>query len=353
MPRPPRIAPSLTTAPLALTVLLALAAPLTLAPAHARTPAHPAETRTLCVFDPSGANGQIFQLMKDFALEVMPLGVRLDARPYTDEATAARDLQAGQCDAALLTGTRVRPFHRFASTLEALGALPDEPVTRHVLQSLARPAATALMRNGDYEIGGLFPGGSVYLFVSDRALDSVGALAGRKIATLSHDEAARTMVERVGAAATAADVGTFAGLFNNGSVDICYAPAYAYEALELHKGIGAEGGIIRYPVAQLTMQLILRAERFPGDFGARARALASKHFDRALELSRTAEARIPAGHWIDIPAADRARYDDMLRDVRVALRDGPGIYDATALRLLRKARCKQDAARAECALKVE
>lgn len=329
----PRLLP--TIALLTLPLLLA-------APAAAEAPA----TRTLCVFDPSGANGNVYQLMKDFALDAVALGVRFDLKAYTDEKTAANDFQAGQCHAALLTGTRVRPFQPFTSTMEAVGGLPDYVVTERVIKSLAKPGAGKLMTHRDYETAAIFPGGSVYLFVRDRAVDTVGELAGRKIATLTHDDAARAMVTRVGAAVHGADIGSFAGLFNNGSVDACYAPAYAYEALELAKGIGAKGGIIRYPIAQLTMQLVVRSADFPQGFGEAARVLALKFFEPALALSRRAEQGIPAGTWIDIPAEHTARYDEMLREVRQSLKPDP--YDGTMLTLLRKARCKRDATRAEC-----
>lgn len=328
------------------TLLTSLAAILLATPALAGPET---SARTLCVFDPSGANGNVFNLVEDFAVEAIALGVKLTLKPYTDEATAARDFKAGQCDAALLTGTRVRAFQPFTSTMEALGALPDYATTERVIKSLAKPAAGKLMRHGDYETAALLPGGSVFLFVTDRAVDTVGELAGKKVATLTHDDAAMTMVKRVGAAVTGADIGSFASMFNNGSVDASYAPAYAYKALELYKGIGQKGGIIRYPIAQLTMQIVIRSERFPDDFGARARALAAtKFFDKALALSRKSEAEIPAGTWIDIPATDKARYDELLREVRLSLKPAP--YDPTMLALLKKARCKADRARAECVL---
>lgn len=329
------------------TLILTPLALLIALPAFAERPAE-GQPHTLCVFDPSGANGNVYQLVKDYALEAVAHGVRFDLKAYTDEKTAANDFKAGQCHAALLTGTRLRPFQPFTSTMEALGALPDYAVTERVIKSLAKPAAGSLMAHRDYETAALFPGGSVFLFVRDRTVDTVGELAGQKIATLTHDEAARTMVEKVGAAVHGADIGSFAGLFNNGSVDACYAPAYAYQALELYKGIGSKGGIIRYPIAQLTMQIVIRTADFPEGFGAKSRALAAGFFDKALTLSRKAERDIPEGTWVAIPADDKARYDELLREVRLSLKPVP--YDGKMLTLLKKARCKHDATRAECVL---
>ena len=67
------------------------------------------------------------------------------------------------------------------------------------------------------------------------------------------------MVQKVGASMITADVATFAGMFNNGSVDACYAPAFAFNALELYKGVGKKGGVIQYPLAQMTLQLLIHS----------------------------------------------------------------------------------------------
>ncbi len=311
--------------------------------------------KSLCVFDPSGANGQVFQLMKDYKLEAVAWGVDFELKPYTDEKTAADDFKAGKCDASMITATRLRPFHKFAGSLEAMGALPDYAVTKQVVRSLSKPGAARLMKNGDYEIAAVFPGGAIYLFVNDRSIDTVDELAGKKIATLTYDEASKTMVKKVGASMVAADVGTFAGKFNNGSADACYAPAFAYQALELYKGLGDKGAIVRYPLAQMTLQMLIRSKDFPEGFAQKSRSFAAANFAKGLEVARKAEAEIPAKHWLDIPAADKPRYDQMLRDVRVALRDDADLklYHPVALKLFRKARCKADGSRAECVEEVE
>ena len=78
----------------------------------------------LCVYDPSGANGDAFQLMKEYRIAALGWGVDFKLKPYTDEKTAAEDFKAGQCDGVVLTGTRVRSFQKFTGTIEAMGAVP-------------------------------------------------------------------------------------------------------------------------------------------------------------------------------------------------------------------------------------
>ena len=316
-------------------------------------PTYAAEKKSLCVYDPGGGNGDIFNMMKDYRTSALGWGVDFTMKPYTDEKTAAEDFKAGQCDAVLMTGTRVRQFHQFAGTIEAMGALPQYDQLKRVLGTLAKPQAEKLMKSGDYEIAGVFPGGAVYLIVRDRTVDKVSELAGRRLATLEYDDAAKVMVRQVGAGLVAADVGTFAGMFNNGSVDACYAPATAYKALELYKGVGTKGGVIRYPLAQVTLQLLVRSANVPAAYPQASRAHAAKNFDVAMRTVVAAEKEIPKAHWIDIPDADKAKYDEMFLDVRVRLRDKEKIYNPTTLTLLRKVRCGTDASRAECAEKRE
>ena len=309
--------------------------------------------KTLCVYDPSGGNGDLFNAMKSYQLEALNWGVEFNLKPYTDEKTAAEDFKAGQCHASLITGTRARPFHKFGGTLEAMGGLPSYDHLTRIVKTLSKAKAKKLMTSGQYEVAGIWPGGAVYLFVRDRSVDTVRELAGKRLATMSFDDAAKTMVRKIGASMVAADVGTFAGMYNNGSVDACYSPALGYKALELYKGIGSKGGVIRYPLAQMTLQLLIRTADFPAGFGEKSRAFAGKTFKESLKMVRLAEKSIPAKHWIDIPAADKERYDEMFLDVRVELRDGKKVYNGTALKLLRKLRCKVDPARGECVQKRE
>ncbi len=317
--------------------------------AHANT----AEVK-ICVYDPSGANGDLFQMMKEYKGAAMEWGVKVELKPYTDEKIASEDFKAKQCDGVLMTGTRGRALNSFSSTLEAMGALPTYPLLKKVLKPLlSTKGAKILNPKGSTEVAGIFPGGAVYLLVRDKKLNSVEALAGKRIATLDFDQAAKTMVSHVKASMSAADVSTFAGMFNNGSVDAAYAPAVAYKALELYKGVGSKGGVIRFPLAQMTLQLFVHSDKFPEGFGEKSRAYSSKNFDRALKAVKRAESDIKTSQWVEISSEDQSRYESMFQDVRIQLRDQYKVYNSKALKIMRIARCRADGARAECAEKKE
>ncbi|MFA5624097.1 MAG: putative solute-binding protein [Bradymonadales bacterium] len=311
------------------------------------------ETRSLCVYDPSGANGDGFAAMKDYQVGAAAWGFDLELKPYTNEKTAADDFKAKKCDAVFLTGLRARNFNKFAASLEAMGALPSYDLLDKAVALLSQEKAKKLMRAGDYETVLIMPMGAVYMHVRDRDNKSIESLAGKKIATIDFDQAAKFMVSKAGASMVAADISTFAGIFNNGAADACYAPATAFKPLELEKGVKAKGGIVRYPIAQLTGQILIHVDRFDEKFAQSSRDWGRKNFKNILKLSTKADSSIPSKYWIDISPEDRARYDQLFLDVRVQLRDKEGVYEKDALTIMRRLRCQADKTRPECAQKKE
>jgi hypothetical protein len=309
-----------------------------------------AETRVVCAYDPAGRSGDYFKILTDMALEASTWGVTLEVKPYTDEETAAKDYEAKQCDAVVATGVRLQRFNRFSSTIEAIGALPSYDLLKQIIDTMNKyESAAARLRTGEHETAGFIPVGAVYLFVRDRNVDTVPELAGKRIATMDYDKAAPVMVDRVGGIMVPADLGSIGPKFNNGDVDAAYASAPAYKPFELWRGLGEMGGVVKLPLAQATLQLLVRHERFPADFGKRSRAYLAGKFDHALGLVRKAEADIPAKYWITIAPAALPAFDEMFQGVRVDLRDKSKAYDANMLSTLKKLRCAKDAGRAECA----
>ncbi|MDX9719913.1 MAG: DUF6091 family protein [Myxococcota bacterium] len=316
-------------------------------------PASAWAAQTFCVFDPSGANGDAYAAMKELQTAAAGWGVELELKPYTNEKTAADDFKAKKCDAVFLTGTRARDLVKFTSTLEAMGALSSYDMLEDAIKLLAKEKAAKMVKSGDYETAAIIPMGAVYLFVRDKSIKTIESLAGKSISTLDYDDASKAMVKKAGASATAADVSTFAGMFNNGSVDACYAPATVFKPLELEKGLKKGGGIVRYPLAMLTGQVIIRSASFGEDFGQKAREWSQSNFKTMVKLASKAEKDIPSSYWIDVSDEDKARYDQLFLEVRVSLRDNEKVYDKQMLTLLRRLRCDADKNRAECAEKLE
>ncbi|MFT4624667.1 MAG: hypothetical protein ACI8PZ_003326 [Myxococcota bacterium] len=311
--------------------------------------AHAAESRTVCAYDPAGKAGDYYRTLDAWATEASGWGHEIEIKAYTDEETATKDYQAGVCDGVVATGVRLQRFNRFASTIEAIGALPEYSHLHQLVDAFVKyPSSAKYLRNNDNETVGILPVGKVYLFVRDKNIDTVAELAGKRIATLDYDEPSKKMVERVGAIMVPADLGTLGPKFNNGDVDACYATAPIYKPFELHRGIGTTGGIVKLPLAQATLQIMVRHERFSADFGTKSRAWWSTNFGKALAMVEKAEAAIPADAWITIPADKHPDFDDMFGKVRAQL-SGAGSYDSKMLSTMKKIRCASDSSRSECA----
>lgn len=310
------------------------------------------EQRTFCVYDPLGANGSVFGLSRDYSTAALEWGVDLNLRAYTDEKIAIDDFKAQQCDAVLMTGARARPFNKFAATIEAIGGVPTHGVMRSLVQTISAPQAARFMEEGRYEVAGILPAGPIYLFVRDRNVDTVEELSGKRIATFEYDEPSIKLVNHVGASVVPSNSANFSGRFNNGSVDVAYAPAVAYKPLEMYKGLANNGGVVRFNLAYLDFQMIIYKDRFPAGFGQKSREKAASMFDQMIAHIDRDTAEIDQKYWIELSQDNIDKYNEMLRSVRITLRD-EGVYDGRMLRLMRRVRCQETPAAAECAEQLE
>jgi hypothetical protein len=153
---------------------------------------------------------------------------------------------------------------------------------------------------------------------------------------MDFDKAAPFMAEQVGASSVASDIGNFAQKFNNGAVFACYAPATAYSPLELRQGLSTGGGVIQFPLAQLTLQMLIRPDEYPDNFGQQSREWAAGQFDSVLRLTTAAEATINNdGYWISLDPAKTQQYRQMLSEVRGTLVT-EGAYDPTIVKLVER-----------------
>ena len=60
------------------------------------SPAHAAQR--VCVFDFIGASGDLFNMVRDYALAMQREGVSLELKGYNDEAAALDAYRGGQCE---------------------------------------------------------------------------------------------------------------------------------------------------------------------------------------------------------------------------------------------------------------
>ena len=180
-------------------------------------------------------------------------------------------------------------------------------------------------------------------------MDTIEQIKGKKFAVLAYDEAQKIVVKSLGGQAVLSDISDIAKKFNSGEADIMAAPAYAYKPLELFKGLGHEGAIITFPAVNMTMDLIIRPEKFSSGFGQHSRAWFINRLNTNFALIQRIEAELPAKYKMNLSNEDRTRYQQILREARIGL-TSRGIYDATMMNVLKRARCTVDRTSFECSL---
>lgn len=306
----------------------------------------------VCVFDPVGAYGPLSNAAKDVRLETLKWGYDLDLQTYTSEKIAAEDFKAGRCEAAIISGLRARLFNRFSGTVDSIGGLVAEEHHRLMAEVFASPKISPKMRTGEFEALGVIPIGPAYIFTNDRTINSLTKAAGKRVAVLDYDPVQARMVAQIGASPVGVDITNVGGKFNNGVVDIIAAPLVAFDALELWKGLEPNGGIIDYPLAWPSIQVLVRTKDFPPEIGIAARWTVHANFDLILQLIKKFEGDSAKKYFVQIPDEDKPKYEEMMRQARISLRD-EGYYDGEMLAIQRKIRCRVAPGRAECTDKTE
>ena len=306
------------------------------------------EKKKFCMYDPVGANGPAMTFFSDLKPKAIAWGLDVELQAYTDEKVASNDFKAGVCDVVFLTAILSRPYVPFGGTLDAIGGIVSETGLNRVLKAITNPKAGELLTNGNYEVVGSLPVGSVYLFVNDRNIDSVPDFSGKKISVLNEDPQSLKFANLAGASPVGTSLATFSGQFNNGNIDILPMVALGYNVFELYHGLGDKGGIIDEKLLYGMMQLISHKDRFAGDFGQKMREYILSRLPDIHKLVKDAEAEIPAKYWIKTDEETKQAIEKFKREIRLSLRD-EGVHDQKALKLLWKIRCSEDGSRAECA----
>jgi hypothetical protein len=307
------------------------------------------ETRSLCIYDPIGANGFIYQSFQDYVVQAREWGIKLNTRAYTDEAVASNDFKAGKCDMVGITGIRAIHFVKFAGSLDMAGGLQSYDQVKTAIKVMSSPKAADRMSEDGNEVVGVVPLGKAFLFARDKSyLESLDTVAGKKIAVMSYDKQASTLANVAGASPVGASSASFGPMFNNGSVDLAYAPSFAYNALELYKGLGEQGGIADFVLGMLSGQLIIHEDKFDDGFGQKSREwVFNNMFDSTLRRVKNADEEIPDKYWVHISGDRDANYREMFRNTREQLWD-QNWYDHEMQHMLKKIRCSSDAGLAEC-----
>lgn len=300
-----------------------------------------------CVFDVLGSSGPAKKLVDEYRVEALRWGLTIRTEYFTDDMEARSQFEAGRCDMVNLPDFRARKYNRFTGSINAIGAIPDYAHLKILINTLARPDASELMKNGDYEVIGIAPIGGVHFFLADRNNARPQTLAGKRMSVLQGIDEVDYLSGLSGLIPVYASLDEMFNLFNNKLVDATAAPLIVYEGLEMYRGLEPNGGISRYPFSMLTMQLVVRSSSLPEGVAQRSREHVAREFDYVMETIKPYTDAVPDKYWYDIPLQDFYHWDNQFSKARKEL-SKQGIYDAKMMQLLKKIRCQSYPDRAEC-----
>lgn len=307
----------------------------------------------VCVFDLLGKSGEAYQVMEEWALMAKTWRTDIDLVSYQNEAQAEKDFEQGKCDGVYMTSMRARSYNKFAGSVDAIGAVSSYAIAQKAisfaLDKRNRHRLSSKIGNQSFEVAGISQIGLAYIYVKDKKLNTIEQIKGKKFAVLGYDEAQKIVVKSLGGQAVLSDISDIAKKFNNGQADIMAAPAYAYKPLELDKGLGNDGAIITFPAVNMTMDLIIRPDKFSSNFGENSRAWFLSRLKSNFAVIQRIEADLPAKYKINLSNEDKTRYQQILREARMGLTKR-GIYDATMMSVLKRARCTVERTNFECSL---
>lgn len=313
------------------------------------TQAHSATEVNWCVFDAVGANGPSKSMVDDYKVAAVRWDVSLKTQYFTDDQKAAEAYNQGACDMVTLPDFRVRQFNQFTGSINAVATIPSYKHMGTVIKSLSSPSAKKVMVNGEHEVVGIFLVGGVHGFVTDRTWVTPEQMEGKKVAVLEGIEESDYFNEQTKTIPIKSDLGTVFSNFKNGVVDATLAPLIVFEGLELEKGLGANGGISRYPMSMITMQVVVRHAALPEGFGQKSREYAASYHPKMVKTVESFETAVPEKYYFDVPMETVYYFDNLFSKARRDLAE-KGIYNQKMLKLLRKVRCQSYPDRDECLL---
>lgn len=312
--------------------------------------------QNVCVFDLLGKSGESYKLMEEWALAAKEWQADITLIPFQDEALVDRRLREGKCDAAYMTSMRARNYNKFAGSIDAIGGVTSNAIAQkaisYVLDKRNKHRMVTAQNGVNYEVVGIVQIGLAYLFVRDKNLNSIEKVRGTKFAILQYDAAQKIMVESVGAQPIPSEITDFVKKFNSGQVDAIAAPAYAYKPLEISKGVGVKGAMFTFPVVNVTGDLVARSDKFPTDFGIKSRAWFLQQLPQNFAMIKRLEMGVPSKIKMNFSAEDKIKYQKILREGRLSLTK-QGVYDATMMSVLKRARCTVERTNFECTLNGE
>ncbi len=299
----------------------------------------------LCTFDPAG---DFSSILRDYVIFANQNGYDIDYTNSGDEEAVVAQFDRGECDAIMITGVRARKYNNFSGSIDSINGLRSYDQMRTALKLLSGPKADRYLSGNKLSIAGILPAGNVYLWSRDLSKGmNVDQLAGQTMVMIKHDETQALAASTIGMKTIPSDLNNYARYFVNGDADIIVAPAVAYEALGIKKGVGTKGGRLDFVIAELSYQLVVRNGIFGDEFVNQSREFFYKKWSVAKRVLDRLESRLPANQVFRLTPEELNRYEVLSLQIQKELIQR-GYYNNNMMRLLKKIRCRYTPNLLEC-----
>ncbi len=298
-------------------------------------------SKQMCVYDPTGSAGPLAYVWKDVVLEAKKWPLELSLKIITNEKKVYDMYKSGECDIVALTTLRAHDLNKFVGSLDSLGGIPDYKTAASVYKTvLTQPKLTKYLSSNGHDVLGITPVGLAYPLTKDRAFNRLTQVVGKKVTVLELDAAQSLLAKKVGATPVMSDDAIkFPALFNADKVDFTVVPLILFKPLEMQKGMGSKGGIIKFPLMMVSNSVLAKTGSLPPEVIAKSRAYFAKNIPTFISNSQKLDNSISPSQWYDIAEDDKEGYTRLLREVRIELIK-KGVYDARAQRIIKTVRCQ-------------
>ncbi|MBJ8496708.1 putative solute-binding protein [Acinetobacter oleivorans] len=309
-----------------------------------------AEDQVWCAYDPIGSQGDITRRLNDIRLYAQQYQVKFKVVTYQKEQQAIQAFDDGKCSGLAASNFNTYRYNQFMGSTAGIGLIPNNRTAKSLLQLLNHPTVEKRLISKDYEAVGMIPVGTAYMVLKNKKISRVAQLRNQRIGVLPNNPPQQALVRSVGAQPVYVDLSNAIVQFKQDKIDIVPAPVYGLLPYNLQKEIGPDVQVINFPLAYFGVNLIIKPQAYPANFGRKIRGWFVQNSQLLTNRATQWENHLPAYYWVDVSFYERQSYDVMVAKIRNQYVLS-GYYDAYFVQLMKRLRCMDDPRYFECPMR--
>ncbi|WP_151821455.1 putative solute-binding protein [Acinetobacter oleivorans] len=309
-----------------------------------------AEDQVWCAYDPIGSQGDITRRLNDIRLYAQQYQVKFKVVTYQKEQQAIQAFDDGKCSGLAASNFNTYRYNQFMGSTAGIGLIPNNRTAKSLLQLLNHPTVEKRLISKDYEAVGMIPVGTAYMVLKNKKISRVAQLRNQRIGVLPNNPPQQALVRSVGAQPVYVDLSNAIVQFKQDKIDIVPAPIYGLLPYNLQKEFGPEVQVINFPLAYFGVNLIIKPQAYPANFGRKIRGWFVQNSQLLTNRATQWENHLPAYYWVDVSFYEKQSYDVMVAKIRNQYVLS-GYYDAYFVQLMKRLRCMDDPRYFECPIR--